>query len=99
MNLKKPDNKLKVIQFLNLIGLIKLIIYRMGLSESSWIVITKPFTFLSHCKLTCESPCCQSLCGENHHCIFNISTHGYISRDSGEDIDKYKISKLNICCS
>ena len=38
----------------------------MGLSESSLNTITKPFSFLSHCKISCDSPCCQSLCGENN---------------------------------
>ena len=60
----------------------------MGLSESSLTTITKPFSFLSHCKMSCDSPCCQSLCGENNHCIFNIDTHEYTS-DSDEDTDNH----------
>ena len=40
----------------------------MGLSESS----LKPFSFLSHCKVSCDSPCCASICGPNNHCNFNI---------------------------
>ena len=60
--------------------------YIMGLSESSLMTITKPFSFLSHCKVSCVSPCCQSLCGENNHCMFYIDTHGYIS-DSDEDTE------------
>ena len=39
--------------------------------------------------MSCDSPCCQSLCGENNHCISNIDTHAYIS-DSDEDIDTDK---------
>ena len=58
----------------------------MGLSESSLTTITKPFSFLNHCKVSCDTPCCQSLCGENIHCTFNIDTHEYIS-DSDEDTD------------
>ena len=30
----------------------------MGLSESNLSTITKPFPFLSHCKVPCDSPCC-----------------------------------------
>ena len=58
----------------------------MGLSESSLTTITKPFSFLSHCKVSCDSPCCQSLCGDTNHCVFDIDTHEYIS-DSDEDTD------------
>ena len=58
----------------------------MGLSDSRLTVITKPFSFLSHCKVLCDSPCCQSLCGENNNCIFNIFIHEYVS-DSDEDTD------------
>ena len=47
----------------------------------------KTFSFLSHCEISCDSPCCQSLCGDNDHCIFNIDTHEYIS-DSDEYIGK-----------
>ena len=48
----------------------------MGLSESSLTTITKPFSFLSHCKVSCESPCCAKLCGEDNHCVFFlISIH------------------------
>lgn len=57
----------------------------MGFPESSLTVITKPFSFLSHCKVSCDSPCCQSLCGANKHCVFNIDTHGTISSDSDEN--------------
>ena len=40
----------------------------MGLPESSLTTITKPFGFLNHCKVSCDSPCCTKLCGEGH-CI------------------------------
>ena len=61
----------------------------MGLSESGLTTITKPFSFLSHCKVSCDSPCCASLCGENNHCTFNIDTRGYISDSYNEDIYIY----------
>ena len=47
----------------------------MGLSESSLTTLTKPFSFLPHCKVSCDSPCCASLCGDNNHCVFNFDTH------------------------
>ena len=46
----------------------------MGLTESSLSSILKPFTFLTHCKVNCNSPCCQSLCGDDNHCPCNIDT-------------------------
>ena len=58
----------------------------MGLSESSLNTVTKPFSCLSHCKVSCDSPCCTKLCGEeNNHCIFNIDTHVNVISDSGEE--------------
>jgi hypothetical protein len=56
----------------------------MGLSEST----LKPFSFLSHCKVSCDSPCCESLCGPNNHCNFNIDTHEHISDSEEEHIEK-----------
>ena len=56
----------------------------MGLSESSLNTITKPFSFLSHYKWSCDSPCCTKLCGEDNHCIFDIDTHEYVNSDSDE---------------
>ena len=48
----------------------------MGLSESSLNIITKQFTFLSHCKVSCDSPCCTKIFdGGDNHCICNIDTH------------------------
>ena len=47
----------------------------MGLPEPSLNTITKPFSFLSHCKVSYDSPCCVKACGEDNHCIFNIDTH------------------------
>ena len=55
-------------------------IYRMGLSESA----LNPFSFLSHCKVSCDSPCCVKICGEGNHCNINIDTHEHI-RDSEEE--------------
>ena len=46
----------------------------------------KPFCFLSHCKMSCDSPCCASLCGGDSHCNFKRDAHEYI-RDSDEDTD------------
>ena len=57
----------------------------MGLSESSLNTITKPFSCLSHCRVPCDSPCCQSFCGENNHCMFSIDTHEYVNSDSDEE--------------
>ena len=31
----------------------------MGLSESA----LKPFSFLSHCNVSCDGPCCVKTCG------------------------------------
>ena len=48
----------------------------MGMSESSLNTITKPFPFLSHCKVSCDSPCCTNIFGdENNHRICNVATH------------------------
>ena len=56
-------------------------IYRMGLSESA----LKPFSFLSHCKVSCDSPYCVKICGEDNHCNINIDTHETIISDSEEE--------------
>ena len=58
-------------------------IYRMGLSESA----LEPFSFfflLSHCKMSCDSPCCVKICGEGNHCIFNIYTRENVISDDEE---------------
>ena len=55
----------------------------MGLSEST----LKPFSFLSHCKISFDSPCCESLCGDDNHCNCEIDTHQYVS-ESDNEIDK-----------
>ena len=69
----------------------------MGMSESSLTAITKLFSFLSHCKVPCDSPCCQSLCGGNNRGIFNIDTHEHISSDSdSEDTDKHVSNTIEI---
>ena len=95
MNLKKIKNISKDIQFLKLIDFIKLLyiyIYTMGLSESSLTTITKPFSFINHCKVSCDSPCCTKLCGRENQCVFNIGTHESVNSDSGEDEDTDKKS-------
>ena len=53
----------------------------MGSSESS----LKPFSFLSHCKVSCDSLCCVKICGEDNHCNANIDTHENVISDSGEE--------------
>ena len=55
----------------------------MGLPESS----LKPSSFLSHCKVSCDSPCCTKLCGEDNQCNVNTDTHEHIN-DSEEEIEK-----------
>ena len=60
----------------------------MGLSESSLNTITKPFSCLSHCKVSCDSPCCVKLCGDDNHCNCNIDTHETIDSDEEEQIEK-----------
>ena len=57
----------------------------MGLSEPSLNTITKPCYVLSHCKVSCDSPCCTKLRGEDNHCMFNIDTHEYVNSDSDEE--------------
>ena len=64
----------------------------MGLSESSLTTITKPFSCLSHCKVSCDSPCCTKLCGDDNHYIFNIDTHEHVNSDS--DGDEHNIFKI-----
>ena len=60
----------------------------MGLSESS----LKPFSFLSHTKISCDSPCCVKLCGEeDNHCNCSVDTHEYdieSDKEKDEDTDK-----------
>ena len=53
----------------------------MGLSESA----LKPFNFLSHFKVSCDSPCCTKLCGEDNRCNVNIDTHEHVNSDSEEE--------------
>ena len=60
----------------------------MGLPESSLTTITKPFSFLSHCKVACDRPCCIEKCGGRNHCVFDIGTHENISDSDNEDTDK-----------
>ena len=60
----------------------------MGLSESTLNTIIKPFSFLSHCKVNCDSPCCQSLCGDDNHCNCNIDTREALS---AEKLFMYKL--------
>ena len=63
----------------------------MGLSEPSLNTITKPFNFLlSHCKVSCDSPCCVKLCGdEDNHSNCNIDTHETTDSDEEEQIEQH----------
>ena len=56
----------------------------MGLTESSLNTIIKPFSFLSHCKVKCDSPCCLSLCGDNNHCNCEVDTTDDTSSEETE---------------
>ena len=71
----------------------------MGLSESSLAQITKPFSCLSHCKVSCDSPCCTKLCGDDNHCMFNIDTHENVNSDSDEDTDNNASKQLTTHCN
>ena len=53
--------------------------------ESSLNTITKPCSCLSHCKVSCDSPCCVKLGGKDNHCIFNTDTHENVISDSDEE--------------
>ena len=53
----------------------------MGLSESA----LKPFSCLSHCKVSFDSPRCESICGKDNRCNCNIDTHEYVICDSEEE--------------
>ena len=63
----------------------------MGLSEST----LKPFSFLSHCKVSCDSPCCVKICGEDNHCNVNIDTHETIISDSDEEQIQIKEEQIH----
>ena len=56
----------------------------MGLLGSA----LKPFSFLSHYRVSCDSPCCVKICGEDNHCNLNTDTHEYISDSEEEQIEK-----------
>ena len=51
----------------------------MGISESA----LKPLRCLSHCKVSCDSPCCVKIYGEDNHCNVNDAL-----RFGGSSIDK-----------
>ena len=57
----------------------------MGLSESSLHTMIKPFSCLSHCKISFDSPCCEGIFGEDNRCICNVGTHEYVNSDSDEE--------------
>ena len=62
----------------------------MGLSASSLTHNKHISVFvlcLSHCKVSCHSPCCTESCGEDKHRVFNIDTHENVNSDSDEDED------------
>ena len=37
--------------------------------------------------MSCESPCCVKICGEDNHCNINIDTHEHISESEEEQIE------------
>ena len=76
-------SRLLVIQFLKLIKYIKVLYIHIknGIIRINF----KPFSFLSHCKVSCDSPCCTKLCGEDNHCNVNIDTHEHVISDSEEE--------------
>ena len=53
----------------------------MGLSGSA----LKPLGCLSHCKVSCDSPCCFTICGGDNHCNIHTDTHETIISDSEEE--------------
>ena len=58
----------------------------MGLSESTLAQVRKSFSFLSHCKTSCGSPCCAKIFGDgNNYCICKIDTHENVISDSDEE--------------
>ena len=60
----------------------------MGLPEPSLNTITKPFPFLSHCKISCDSPCCTKTFGdEDNHCICNDDIHENVHSDDEEHVE------------
>ena len=65
----------------------------MGLPESA----LKPFSCLSHCKVSFGSPCCESVCGKDNHSNCNIDTHEYVISDSdGEHIEIKPTAKHSV---
>ena len=77
-------NRLLVIVFLKLIKNVKLLYKQDGIIRIRF----KTFWFLSHCKVSCDSPCCVKICREDHHCNINIDTHKHISDSDEEHIEK-----------
>ena len=57
----------------------------MALSEPTLTTIPKPCSCLSHCKVSCDSPYCTKICGDDNHCICNIDTHEYESEKEDTD--------------
>ena len=50
------------------------------------MLLLNHFPFLSHCKVSCDSPCCVKLCGaEDNQSNCNIDTHETIDSDEDED--------------
>ena len=40
--------------------------------------------------MSCGSPCCVKMCGEDNHCNINIDTHEHISDSEEEQIEQQK---------
>ena len=80
---EKKGEQITGYSILKLTKHIKLLYVEMGLSESSFNIITN-----SLCKVSCDSPCCVKTCGEDNHCICHIDTHENVISDSdGEHIE------------
>ena len=77
MVFRKMASRLQVIVFLKLIKSLSYYIYIYIYKNTEWDYqnqLKKPFNFLSHCKVSCDSTCCAKICGEDNHCIL-ISIH------------------------
>ena len=86
------ESRLQVIVFWKLIKMYWVIIYiKWGCQNQVLSAIAKQFPFLSHCKVSCDSPCCTKIFGgENTHCICNIDTHENVNSDDEEQVETQK---------
>ena len=69
---------------------IKSLIYRKWDCQNRVKILLLNLLVFSHCKVSCDSPCCVKLCGdEGNHCNCNIDTHGTIDSDEEEQIEQH----------